>query len=140
MNIKDSALFKRLTGIKPGTFEKILNILNDAEKKQKALGGRKNKLNMEIRLRMTFEYWREYRTYFHIGQNYKVSESTAYKNIVWIENTLIKSKFFSLPGAKSLAKKKIKDAVLLIDVTETPIERPKKNKNNSIQERKNVTL
>ncbi|HAJ64425.1 MAG TPA: hypothetical protein DCP31_38650, partial [Cyanobacteria bacterium UBA8543] len=27
---------------------------------------------------MTLEYWREYRTYFHIGQSWGVTESTAW--------------------------------------------------------------
>ncbi|MHC5927340.1 transposase family protein [Nostoc sp.] len=28
---------------------------------------------------MTLEYWREYRTYFHIGQSWGVNQSTAYQ-------------------------------------------------------------
>jgi hypothetical protein len=37
---------------------------------------------------MMLEYWREYRTYFHIGQARGISESAAYRNIKWRENTL----------------------------------------------------
>jgi hypothetical protein len=54
-------------------------------------------------LRSPEEYWREYRTYFHIGQAYGISESAAYRNIKWCENTLAKSKSFRLPGRKAVA-------------------------------------
>ena len=36
------------------------------------------------------EYLREYSTYFHISRNYGISESTCYRNIRWVEDTLIK--------------------------------------------------
>ncbi|KJV97210.1 DDE superendonuclease family protein [Orientia tsutsugamushi str. UT76] len=36
---------------------------------------KQNKLNLEEQLLMDLEYLREYRTYFHIGQNYGISES-----------------------------------------------------------------
>ena len=75
---------------------------------------------------MTLEYIREYRTYFHVSQSYGVSESTAYKTVKWIEDTLIKHPDFSLPGRKALLKSDIEYDVVLIDATETPIERPKK--------------
>ncbi|MBW4558822.1 MAG: transposase family protein [Trichormus sp. ATA11-4-KO1] len=37
--------------------------------------GRPGKLSLEDQLLMTWEYWREYRTYFHIGQTWGVSEA-----------------------------------------------------------------
>jgi len=77
---------------------------------------------------MTLEYLREYRTYFHIGQSYEVSESTAYKVVRWVEDTLIKNPSFVLPGRKALLKSDMTYEMLLIDATESPIERPKKNK------------
>ena len=49
---------------------------------------------------MTLEYLREYRTYFHIGKSYGVSESYAYKIIKWVEDVLIKDGSFALPGKK----------------------------------------
>ncbi len=33
---------------------------------------------------------REYRTYFHIGQSYGMSESNCFKIIRWVEGTLIR--------------------------------------------------
>jgi len=48
--------FRRLTGVKRGTFEKMVEILKEADQKQKIKGGRKNKLSLEDQLLMTLEY------------------------------------------------------------------------------------
>lgn len=48
--------FRRLTGVKRATFRKMVEILNEAEVKKKARGGRKNKLSIENRLLMALEY------------------------------------------------------------------------------------
>lgn len=130
--------FRRLTGVKRATFEKMMGILSEADKKKKAKGGRKSKLTLEDRLLMDLEYIREYRTYFHVSQSYGVSESTCYETIKWIENTLIKHPDFALPGRKALLKSDMEYELVLIDATETPIERPKKDKNVSTQEKRNA--
>jgi hypothetical protein len=85
---------------------------------------------------MTLEYWREYRTYFHIGQSWGVNESTAYRIIRKIEDTLVTSRAFTLPGKKKLQTFDCQIEVVVVDVTETPIERPKKNKNSSTAEKR----
>ncbi len=130
--------FRRLTGVKKLTFNKIVNILDDSIKNRRAKSGRKKKLNLENCVLMTLEYLREYRTYFHIGQNYGVSESTAYKIIKWVEEILVQHPDFSLPGRKALEKNNNYE-VVMIDATETPIERPKKSKNTFTPERKKDT-
>ncbi len=81
--------FRRLTGVKRQTFEKMVKILEEDDKNKKIKGGRKNKLSLENQLLMALEYIREYRTYFHIFKSYGVSESTAYKTVRWVEDTLI---------------------------------------------------
>ncbi|KJV52034.1 DDE superendonuclease family protein [Orientia tsutsugamushi str. Gilliam] len=53
----------------------MVDILRKADGLKKSKSGRKNKLNLEEQLLMDLEYLREYRTYFHIGQNYGISES-----------------------------------------------------------------
>jgi hypothetical protein len=131
--------FRRLAGIKRTTFAKMVLILEQSSKDKKINGGRKNKLSIENMLLMTLEYIREYRTYFHISQSYGVSESTAYKTVRWIEDTLIKHPDFALPGRKALLKSDIEYEVVLVDATETPIERPKKSKSTFTQgRRKNI--
>ncbi|KJW00013.1 DDE superendonuclease family protein [Orientia tsutsugamushi str. Sido] len=71
--------FRRLTGVRKCTFSKMVDILRKADGLKKSKGGSKNNLNLEEQLLMVLEYLREYRTYFHIGQNYGISESSAYK-------------------------------------------------------------
>jgi len=124
-NLPDES-FRRLTGVKRQTFEKMVQILVEGDKNKKIKGGRKNKLSLENQLLMALEYIREYRTYFHISKSYGVSESTAYKTVRWVEDTLIKHPDFSLPRRKALLKNDIEYAVVLVDASETPIERPKK--------------
>lgn len=133
----DDERFRRLTGVKRSTFEMMLKILIEADKLKKSKGGRKNKLSIEDQLLITLEYIREYRTYFHISQSYNTSESAAYKTIKWVEDTLINDPNFALPGRKALLKSDVEYDVILIDATETPIERPKKDKNSFTQGRKN---
>ena len=124
--------FRRLTGVKKLTFEKMTEILKEAYIKKRLRGGRKTKLTVEDMLLMALEYLREYRTYFHISKSYGLSESNAYKIIRWVEDTLIKSKLFSLPGRKALLKSDVNYEVILVDASETPIQRPKKNSVDSI--------
>lgn len=119
--------FRRLTGVKKATFKKMLGILREADEKKKAKGGRKSKLSVEDQLLMALEYIREYRTYFHIATNYGISESVAFKIIRWIEDVLIKHPDFALPGRKALLKTDMEYDVVLVDASETPIERPKKS-------------
>ena len=57
-------------------------------------------------LKMTLEYLREYVTYLRIDKNYGISESYAYKIIKWVEEVIIKSGIFSLPGKKERINKK----------------------------------
>lgn len=131
--------FRRLTGIKRTTFDVMVSLLSDAECALKAHGGKPNKLSIADRLLMTLEYLREYRTYFHISRSYGISESSCYRNIRWIEDTLMKDGQFSLPGRKALLKSDVEYEIVLIDATESPIERPKKNKNTFTQaKRKNI--
>ena len=138
--IKDfkESQFRRITGVKRKTFDKMVEIIKAEEKIKKAKGGRPNSLTIEDRILMTLEYLREYRTYAHIAASYGLSESNTFENIRGIENTLIKSKEFSLPGRKALKKNDNEYEVILIDATESPIERPKKNSTNIIQVRKNA--
>ncbi len=131
--------FRRLTGVKRTTFEKMLEILRESAKKKQAKGGRKPKLLLEDQLLMALEYIREYRTYFHVSQSYGVSESTCYETIKWIENTLIKHPDFALPGRKALLKSDMEYELVLIDATESPIERPKKDKSAFIPGKRNDT-
>ena len=118
--------FRRLTGVQRETFEKMVLILKDAQSKRYKNSGRKGALELEDKLLMALEYLREYRTYFHLGSSFGLSESACYRAYKWVEDTLIKSGLFSLPGKKALLKSDMEYEIILIDATETPVERPKK--------------
>ena len=118
--------FRRLTGVKKGTFEKMLEVLNAASEKAHERGGRPAALPMADRLLLTLEYLREYRTYFHIAGSYGVSESACCRTVHWVEKTLIASRLFHLPGRKTLPGNAAAFEVFLVDATESPVERPKK--------------
>jgi hypothetical protein len=141
-NLKKSSNkeFRRVTGVKRETFNVMVEILTTAHKSKKSRGGRPNKLSIEDMLLMALEYIREYRTYLHIATSYGLSESNTFETIKWVENILVKSKEFRLPGRKALLKSDNEFEVILIDATESPIERPKKNSVNSILEKRNDIL
>jgi hypothetical protein len=120
------SVFRRRTGVKKKTFTLMIKIIEEFEKENRKVR-RPKKLSIEERLLMTLEYIREYRTYFHISQSYRISESTCYENIKEIENILIKSNKFNLPKRKEKLLSEDELEVFLVDATETPIERPKKN-------------
>ena len=61
-------------------------------------------LTLEEQVLVTLEYWREYRTYFHMGTNWGVSESTICRIVTNIESTLMKTGKFRIPGKKALLK------------------------------------
>jgi hypothetical protein len=130
--------FKRLCGVRKETFVRMVQIL-EKQVRAKIKTGRPPKLSLENQILMTLEYLREYRTYFHISQHWGINESTAYRIIRKVENVLVKSPEFRLPGRKQLLKSESKLEIVVVDVTETPIERPKKNRKSMIVARKKST-
>lgn len=122
--------FKRLCGVYPDTFKDMVTVLK-AEKVWQKKTGRPSKLSTEDQLLITLEYWREYRTYFHLGNSWGINESTAYRIVRKVENILIKSGLFNLPGKKALLESNSEIEVIVVDVSEQEIERPKKKKQKS---------
>jgi hypothetical protein len=59
-----------------------------------------------------------------------------YRVICWVVDTLVKDGTFSLPGRKALLKSDTQCEVVLIDATESTIERPKKSKKDTTVARK----
>lgn len=120
-----SADFKRLCGVTPATFQDMVKVVA-AEKLLEKKTGRPSKLSVENQVLMTLEYWREYRTYFHIGINWGITETTVLRIVRKVENTLMKSELFNLAGKKKVYEQESEIEVLVVDVAEHEIERPKK--------------
>jgi hypothetical protein len=119
------AVFKRLYGVKPDTFEKMTAILQKEYDRMHKSGGSPPKLTVKDKLTATLKYLREYRTMESIGADYGVSKSTVCESIQWVENTLNKDKTFKLPGKKVLKETSDTIQYAIVDVTESPIQRPK---------------
>ena len=131
--------FRRITGVKRHTFNKMLEILNAAHAQKHRRRGRNPKLSMEDRLLAALEYLREYRTYAHIAASYGIDESNIYRTVKWVEEVLVKDGTFSLPGKKALLKSNVEFEVVLVDASESPIERPKRGSKSGTPERKSGT-
>ena len=133
-----SADFKQIIGVKRETYDEMVDILKHAYAEKHKKGGRPSKLSLEDQLLMSLKYWRQYVTQKELAYEFEVGEATAHDTIVWVENTLVKSGKFSLPGKKALYEDNDIE-IVLVDVTESPIERPKKNNVNGTQGKRNDT-
>lgn len=117
--------FKRRFGVPRPTFKRMLKALK-TQIPHLPCPGRPPKLSIEDQILVALEYWREYRTYFHIATDRGVSESTICRIVHRIEAGLMASGMFRIPGKKHLVRGFARPDVVVMDVTETPIERPKR--------------
>jgi hypothetical protein len=134
--VKNDTEFKELFGVKKETFHQMLAVLSVAYQERHQKGGRRPKLSVGDQLFLTLQYWREYRTMAHLAFDFGVAKSTVSDTIILVENVLIQDKTFHLPGKKALLSQENAGRKFVVDVTESPIERPKKNKKNGIPVRK----
>ncbi len=118
----------------------MVEIVNQTHHGQKPGISRPSKLTTENQVLMTLEYLREYRTYFHIAQSWGVNQSTAYRIIRKVEDYLVASEVFRLPGKKKLLEPNQSLQIVVVDVTESQIERPQKNRNGLIVAKRKDTL
>ena len=133
---QSDAGFKRYTGIRKATFQAMLEAMQDHES-SKTKSGRPSDLSLEAQLLLALTYWREYRTLYHIGMDFGIHESSASRIVHKVENVLISSGQFDLP--RKLPRGDGEDinwSAVIIDATETPIERPKKTKATTTVEKR----
>ncbi|EKE05183.1 MAG: hypothetical protein ACD_19C00410G0009 [uncultured bacterium] len=135
---KPDAYFQRKTGVKKPTFAKMVEVVNSSVDQRKTRRGKVATFSVEDQILIMLQYYREYPTFFSLGDTWGLHESTAQRTVRRIEDILIKNGTFSLPGDKGLANLIDKDLVL-VDVTESPVERPKKsNEDVILGKRKNI--
>ena len=131
--------YKKIFGVEKRTFNAMLEVLEKRNAEQRIEGGRKPKLSILDRLVITLMYWREYRTYENIAFDYGVKKSVIGKHIIWVEDTLVECGLFGLPSKRELLRNQGVRNVVVVDVTEQQIERPKRGRKDGIQVRKNAT-
>ena len=130
--------FKQVIGVEKETYAAMLEVLREAYAAKHTRRGRHAALATEDILFMTLKYWRQYVTQKELAFEFGLSESSARDWIVWAEDTLAAGGKFSLPGKKALLKDNDIE-VVLVDVTESPVERPKKNSAAGIPARRSAT-
>ena len=118
--------FKNVTGIERETFKIMVEILNTAYIKVHEKGGRPRNLGIEDMLLATLEYLYEHRTQECIGASFGLRRQNMNLVIKWVETELIKSGKFNLPGKATLVDV-TEEKTIIVDTTETPIQRPKQN-------------
>lgn len=121
-----STSFRRLTGVNRRTYQLMVRLVKSKKASHKKTG-RPPELIIEEQVLVVLQYWREYRTYLHIGTDWNISESTVCRLVHKIENILIKSRKFRLPGKKKLLEPSGLEGLVVIDVMESPIERPQRH-------------
>lgn len=132
------AEFKRLVGVTRELFDLMVDILAQAEQ-QKKKSGRPHRLSLPDQLLLTLNYLRCYKTQIQLSADYNLAESNVNRTIVKVENALMRSGRFSLPKRTRHGVNPDEDVVVL-DVTECAIERPKKNSPDTIAARRNGTV
>ena len=133
------AEFKRYCGVRPETFRRMAEVVSGHLSRKRRVSGRPTKLPVEDQVLMTLEYWREYRTFFHIAKSWGLHESSVCRTIRRVEDVLTKSRAFKLPGKKVLQPADHEIEFVVVDVAETPVERPKKSRSLTTAARRSGT-
>ena len=117
--------FRRYCGLKRETFDEVMNTLRPHLPQTGQRGGQPG-FSAEDQLLIALEYWREYRTQFHMAQSWGTSEATVCRTIRRVEDKLALCGYGHLPGKKSLTEDESSPELIAVDATESVIERPQK--------------
>jgi Helix-turn-helix of DDE superfamily endonuclease len=131
------AIFRRTFGVYPSTYQEMRSVLEQRQQNKKK-PGRPPTLDLDDQLILTLNFWREYRSGHHLSLDWQVNETTIRRSITRVENALIKSGKFSLPARKNL-RETTEFEVVVVDVAESPVERPKKSNDDTTAVRRNGT-
>ena len=134
----EKSQYMQIFGVTKKVFFQMYKALLREYRRLHAKGGKPPTLKVLDKLVITLMYWREYRTYRHIAWDYGVGKSAIGKTVIWVEDTLIKSELFALPSKRIMQKADPDIEIVLIDVTEQPIERPKRGRKSGIQANENA--
>ncbi|MDQ7060427.1 MAG: transposase family protein [Sulfurimonas sp.] len=132
--------FKRIVGVNKDTFKDMVKVIRKHYRDRKSKGGTNKSLSANDEVLLMLEYYREYRTFAHLGIDYGVSESTAHYTVTKIEKILIKEPQFHLETLKHIVPTEDLNniKITVVDVTESECERPKKQKSTIQVKRKSI--
>lgn len=103
----------------------MVEVVSNYLRKKRRVSGQPTKLTVEDQVLLTLKYWREYRALFHLATSWGLHESSVCRTIRRVEDILTKSRALLLPGRKKLEPAD-HEIEFVVDVAETPVERPKK--------------
>ena len=131
--------FLREVGVSLDSFILLLKKISNHEKKQHEKyplkkRGRKSSLCLEDRLLLTLYYLRHYITLAQLGKDFGISESYACK--IYHRMATILVNVLDMNSRNELMNNNLE--VILIDVTEQPIERPMKGQKAYFSGKKNI--
>jgi len=135
--------FKLITGVTREVFQEMLDVLRRKYAEEHSQGGQPG-VSVELRLTLALEYWREYRSFRHMANDHQLAKSMINRAVLWVENILSESPEFKLKDLQERFKPDREnessiEVVLIADVEEQPIERPKHNQKESYSGKKNGT-
>ena len=144
MLLDNPELFRLLTGVTKDIFIQMLQVLTEEYNIiHETKGGNPNGTPVGLKLVIALEYWREYRAMRQMAFDYNMPVSTLCNCITWVEDVLSASSKFQIQNLKEKFKHRENEGdpirVVLIDVEEQPIERPKENQQHHYSGKKNNT-
>lgn len=128
VRLQSEEIFLRDLGLSLNKFldvlDKVENYINNQKRNNslKRRGVKSNNLLIADKLLLTFYYLRHYLTFAKLGQIFGISES--YSNKIYHKYLNILIDILDMPNPKLLLDANTK--TIIIDVSEQPIERPKK--------------
>ena len=130
--------FKLITGVTKEVFDRMLEVLKRKYAQEHSQGGQPG-LAVELRLTLALEYWREYRSFRHMENDHQIAKTIINKAVLWVEDVLSESAEFKLKELRQRFKPEKEDSIkiVLVDVEEQPIERPKYKQKDSYSGKKN---
>jgi hypothetical protein len=122
LNEKD---YKQITGVTWEVFEKMHEVLRKKHIEEHAKGGQPG-MAVEMRLTLSLEYWREYRSFRHMANDHQISKTEINRAVLWVEDALSESEEFKIKELKERFRpgEETVISVIVVDVEEQPIERP----------------
>ena len=134
--------FRRLAGVTPAVFAQMraAALASESVSTHPVRGAKrpKPKLGIEDRLLVLLMYYREYRTFAHVGASFGLSEAQAWRLVTDLEVRLLQDGRFHLARKQALRSDTHWQGVV-VDVGECAVERPKKNSVRATQAKRSVT-
>ncbi|MCL2210020.1 MAG: hypothetical protein FWC19_07610 [Treponema sp.] len=125
-------------GVKPETFNKMLIILQKEFNTMHKSGGKPPKLTPKDKLYVTLKYLRDYRTMDSIASEYKVCKGTICLSYTMGGRHFSERRYVRITEKRVLKKKSDTIEYIVVDVTESPINRPKNNQKEYYSGKKNA--